>query len=558
VRTGYRLLDHKSRSWLLWLTSVRIAVGLSDLLLAGIMYALFLVFQHSSPAPRLLYLPKSTIGIAISAAGVLILRSLLDFLSTHSLVTCGQSLYTYLLHRLIRGYGNMQWVRFAQRSRSELLNHMTQTARDAAGFYTATIELGAALVVVLAMTSVVIYRSPGAATAIAGVAAVFYGFHRVFIRRRLQSASTQREYSVRQLNKSLAEMLSAGKEIRTVSNSHFFYGRIDAQARQAALDHRQTTFLPQLARILGDQGVVFAFLAVIIVVQLREGDAQQLLPILVFYFVLSRRLLPLISQISFLAGHVESFSASITLITKELEECARFSAPPKPVQLPASGLVLELQSLSFAFDTRVPVLRKVNLSQCNGEIVVLYGTSGSGKTSLLNIIAGITQPQTGSVHVDSTSLAYVPQETFLLDDSIRNNLLFGCSATTDKELLQALDVCGLGEFVASLPTGLDTQVGDNGVLLSGGQRQRLGLARAVFRQPTLLLLDEATSALDLSNESRVLGNLQNTGSAVLLVTHRAHPTLSAHRMFELQHGVLIERRVSQPVRDLHLSVVLSG
>jgi ABC-type bacteriocin/lantibiotic exporter with double-glycine peptidase domain len=160
----------------------------------------------------------------------------------------------------------------------------------------------------------------------------------------------------------------------------------------------------------------------------------------------------------------------------------------------------------------------------------------------MNLIAGVLQATTGEVHVDRGSVAYVPQDVILLDDSIRNNLLFGLATGSDAELMHALTIANMKEFVAAQPHGLDTAVGDNGVLLSGGQRQRLGIARGVFRGANLLLLDEATSALDEENESQVLENLKHSGIAIVLVTHRAHKYASVQRIFRLDHGYLIEER----------------
>ena len=201
---------------------------------------------------------------------------------------------------------------------------------------------------------------------------------------------------------------------------------------------------------------------------------------------------------------------------------------------------MELESVSFWFDERVPILENVDVCLRQGETMVLYGVSGSGKSSLLNLIAGVMQPTIGVVRVDRTSVAYVPQDVALLDDSIRNNLLFGLVKRSDAELKDALAVARLNEFVAALSLGLETSVGDNGILLSGGQRQRLGIARAILRGAKLLLLDEATSALDEENEWHLLENLSATGIAVLLVTHRLQAQVGAQRVCRLQDRRLIE------------------
>jgi ABC-type bacteriocin/lantibiotic exporter with double-glycine peptidase domain len=286
--------------------------------------------------------------------------------------------------------------------------------------------------------------------------------------------------------------------------------------------------------------VVLLFLGIVVAVQLRHGDVRQLLSLLVFYFVLSRRLLPLISQISLTAGQVESSYENVRIVDSELTKCRLQRAPAPVNQPPSVGFVLELDQVCFSFEEDVPFLRNVHLRLRAGESVVLRGVSGSGKSSLLNLMAGVSQPDAGVVRVDRTSVAYVPQEIILLDDSIRNNLLFGLAEKSDAELMSALAAAMLSEFVAALPHGLDTGVGDNGVLFSGGQRQRLALARAILRGVTLLLLDEATSALDDENEGRVLKNLGAAGIAVVLATHRVHKHFCAQRVFTVQQGQLIE------------------
>jgi ATP-binding cassette subfamily B protein len=251
-------------------------------------------------------------------------------------------------------------------------------------------------------------------------------------------------------------------------------------------------------------------------------------------------MIPLISQISITAGQMESSYENVRIVDAELDECRRHRIYVLPTHLPDAGLVVQLKEVGFSFREGVPILRNVSLSLREGEAVVLHGSSGIGKSSLLNLIAGVSQPTMGMVQVDRASIAYVPQEIALLDDSIRNNLLFGLPGKSDEELMTALAISQLAEFVTVQPFGLDTSVGDNGALFSGGQRQRLGLARAILRGARLLLLDEATSALDAENERQILKNLSTSGKAVVLVTHRVLTQVFGHRVFRLQGGCLIE------------------
>ncbi len=541
---AYHQASSRERLRLIWLTGLRILVGLCDLLLAAAMYALFVLLQGRTSAHHFWWFPRTTLTVAIATSAIVVLRSALEIISIRSVVEYIQGFYANLLLRLTRGYTEMRWDRFVERNRSELLNHTVNTAREASYFYHLSIELTAAITVVAAMTCALIYQSPLAAGGLVMAASVFYGIHRLFIRERLREAAAKKEKSSQHLQRTLADMFSSGKELRTYSNQGFFYDRVRTQARSVASETVRIMVLPQIAKILSDQGVVFAFLAMVVAVELRHGDVRQMLSILVFYFVLSRRLLPLISQITFMAGQMEGSFQSVLVVNEQLHECDTNISFALPKQLPNAGFVLELENINFRFDQSLPLLRNLLLRQRVGEIVVIRGLSGSGKSSLLNLIAGVSQLATGTVRVDRDKIAYVPQEIVLLDDSIRNNLLFGMSDRSDVDLMKALAAAKLDEFVAAQPMGLDTRVGDNGILFSGGQRQRLGIARAILRGVNLLLLDEATSALDVQSEALILENLKQHEFAVILVTHRIHTRRFGDREFHLEAGQLVEQERS--------------
>jgi ABC-type multidrug transport system fused ATPase/permease subunit len=540
LRTAFRLLNSRRSMGFLWLIAQRVSVGLLDLLLAAALYLLFLRLQGASPLRRLAWTPKTILSNAAVTSALILIRALLDTISTWSASRQIQSLYKDFLLRLSGGYHEMRWERFVERNRSELLNHAVYTAREAADFYHRCVELTASMVVVVCMIAALVYQSPLAAAGLGTAALLIYAVHQLFIRKRLHVAAFNRERSLRTLHKHLADMFSSGKEIRTYRNQTFFFDRIREQANCLGISNQRVLLLPQIARILADQGVVLVFLCIVMVSQMQHGDTRQLLSLLVFYFALSRRLLPLMSQISFVAGQMESAYENVKIVDSELNDCLLHRDPTLPAQLPDPEFVLELHQVSFSFHESLPVLRNVNLRLRKAEIMVLRGTSGGGKSSLLNLIAGISQPGTGVVRVDRKRIAYVTQETPLLDDTIRSNLLFGLPDMGDAELTRALSVARLEEFVAAQPFGLETRIGDNGILFSGGERQRLGLARAILRGATLLLLDEATSALDEENERQVLDNLSTSGVAILLVTHRTHAELLAQRHFHLREGCLVE------------------
>ncbi len=513
------------------------------------MYLLFLLLQGRPPTHAFHWLPRTTLSIAVLTAVLVALRALTDLYSARTVFREIQSLHKDLLLRLTGGYSQMDWLRFVRNNRSELSGHAAHTTREAADFYHRCVEMAADVVIVAIMAAALVYQSPAAAFGFGCALAAFYGMHRWLIRNKLQEAAAHREQLLRMLQRDLADMLSSGKEIRTYGNYGFFQARIGRHAERIAASSLRTVFLPQMTRIVADQGAVLLFLGMIVAVQLRQGDARQLLSLLAFYFVLSRRLLPLISQIALIAGQMEGSYENVKIVAAELDECRKYCVTPLPAQSPAPGIAVELAHVSFSFGRGARVLRDVSVCLRKGETAVLYGASGAGKSSLLNVIAGIVQPEAGVVRVDRTGIAYVPQEIQLLDDTIRSNLLFGLADATDSELTKALALAKLDAFVAAQPQGLETRVGDNGVLFSGGQRQRLGLARAILRGGELLLLDEATSALDAENERQVFENLSASGRTALLVTHRLQTHQFVHRVFRLQEGFLIEEPASRRPRQ---------
>lgn len=544
-----RLLGERHLLAIAWLILERIAVGVFDLAVAAAMYLLFLLLQGHASSHRLPLIPTNTLSIAWLTAVLIAIRAAADVYSSRSALRQIQFLHTDLLSRLTEAYARMQWMRFVRCNRSELVNRALHTTQDAADFYYRCIELASSVAIILLIAAALVYQSPVAACAFACALGAFYAVHRFGLRARLQAAASIREVSLRGLQRDVADMLAAGKEIRIYRNAGFFQSRIASHARSAAAGNLRVVFLPQVARTVADQGAVLIFVAMIIAAQFGRGDRAQLLSLLAFYFVLSRRLLPLISQVSMLAGQMEGSFESLQVVSAELEECRRQRAVPMSACLPDPEFALELEGVSFSFEPDVPILNGISLRLRKGEIAILHGASGIGKTSLLNVIAGIATPHAGVVRVDPDTMAYVPQEITLLDDSIRENLLFGLTNRSDHELMGALAIARLDEFVAAQQEGLATGVGDNGALFSGGQRQRLGLARAILRGGDLLLLDEATSALDEENERQVLRNLCATGRTVFLVTHRPRAYQSADRVFRLQDGSLIEESRCQAAAD---------
>ena len=228
-----------------------------------------------------------------------------------------------------------------------------------------------------------------------------------------------------------------------------------------------------------------------------------------------------------------------------------------PVRLPAgSGPVeADVRGVGFAYGD-VQVLHDVSFAVPAGRTVAVVGPTGAGKSTLATLLVRLVDPATGAISYDGTDLrelapgalaevaALVPQTAFLFDDSVRGNLTLGADLP-DEQLWAALRVAQADGFVAALPAGLDTVVGERGTSLSGGQRQRLALARAVVRRPRLMVLDDATSAVDPQVEQRILAGLRGGEGTVVVVAYRRATIALADEVVFLDHGRVSARGTHQ-------------
>lgn len=263
------------------------------------------------------------------------------------------------------------------------------------------------------------------------------------------------------------------------------------------------------------------------------------------------------SQANFLARVAVQFQtaeAAAARTMQLLSEPSRLEEPADPVELPSVQGAISLRNVSFAYDDE-HVLRDMNLEIAAGEVVALAGHSGSGKTTIANLIARLYDVTEGAVLVDGVDvrrirseclkrhMGIVPQETILFSTSVRENIGYGRANATDEEIVAAARAANAHEFIMGLPDGYDTLVGERGANLSGGQRQRIAIARAFLRDPAILMLDEATSSLDTESEAAVHRAFETLvrGRTAVIIAHRLSTIRNADRIIVLEQGRIVEQ-----------------
>jgi ABC-type multidrug transport system fused ATPase/permease subunit len=314
--------------------------------------------------------------------------------------------------------------------------------------------------------------------------------------------------------------------------------------------------LPRLClELLGVTGLAILVLAMVY----EEKSLEAVLPTLGLFAAAAFRLMPSVNRV---LSSIQSFryaGPAIDILHKELSLAngTPAQAPSEVQPIPfQQSLAVDLVTFSYP-STEAQALKGVDLTIRRGTSVGLIGTTGSGKSTLVDIILGLLAPTKGVVRVDGVDIqsnlrgwqdqiGYVPQSIFLTDDTLRRNIAFGINAKLIDEnaVWRALKSAQLDEFVKGLPDGLNTFVGERGVRLSGGQRQRIGIARALYYDPQILVLDEATSSLDMKTEQGVMDAVRSLHGkkTIIIVAHRLSTVEQCDRLYRLEQGCLVEER----------------
>ena len=225
---------------------------------------------------------------------------------------------------------------------------------------------------------------------------------------------------------------------------------------------------------------------------------------------------------------------------------------------------IEFKNVNFEYVENVPVLKNINLSINKGETIAFVGNSGGGKTTIVNLLPRFYDIKSGSITIDGTdirdftlyslrqNIAVVFQDNFLFSGTIRENILLGNENATDEQIAQAVKMAYLDDFIASLKDGLNTIIGERGVLLSGGQKQRVAIARAFLKNAPILILDEATSALDNKAEAVVQKAIDNLmqDKTVFVIAHRLSTIQNANKIVVINQGEIVEEGTQEQLLQI--------
>jgi ATP-binding cassette, subfamily B, bacterial PglK len=493
--------------------------------------------------------------------------------------------YRVILHQkntlaktMFNAYLTKPYTFHLERNSAELLRNVNgEAGRVFDGIVLAGFQLITELLVMIFILTLLLFTTP-IATLSSGIllgGSVFL-FFKIF-RKKITELGKENQKMSREVIKWLNQGFGASKEIKVSGKEGYFVNSYAVKSKVLVNNIVYKNTLDQVPRLFIETLLVSVVLITMIIIVYQGTDTATLVATMSLFAMAAFRLMPSITRIVAMLTSIRYSQPALDVVYNDLIKENRgqnriqeeLTLDSKPVEVNSNERTfhrsINLENVYFRYPSREEYsIRNLSLTIPIGSSVAFVGTSGAGKSTIVDTILGLFEPEKGRVSVDGKDLnellqiwrnkiGYIPQSIYLTDDTIRKNIAFGINDDVIDEtaVLRAIEDAQLKDFVETLPDGLDTVVGERGVRLSGGQRQRIGIARALYHNPEIIFLDEATSALDNETEVEIMKAIDGLKGekTVIIIAHRLSTIENCDIVYRVDHGKLIsiENKLKQTI-----------
>lgn len=499
--------------------------------------------------------------LGIAVLGVLTLAALISTFTIWQLSMYGARVGAELSSRLYRHYMHQPWLFHASGSSSQLTNQIAQeTQRITNAIINPLMQMNAKLVLAVLMALAIFLFNPLVAIVGLLMFSLAYLVLYVTVRRRLVLNGRHITEAQRLRFKLMGEGFGGIKDALLLGRQMTFTDRFQIASRKLATAQGTTQALGHVPRyaveLVAFGSVIFL---VLYLLAAHEGNLGAILPVLSVYALAGFKLLPAFQQVytslSQIRGNLAAFEAMRDDLRASSNAFPFESGHTREHLAPRTDIRLEAVVFTYPGKSE-PALKGLDITIPVNRVIGLVGASGSGKSTVIDLLLGLIEPQQGCLRIDGqpltdenrrawqNSLGFVQQSIFLADSSIRENIAFGLppEAIDEDKVRRAATMAHLDDLLNELPDGLDTRVGERGVQLSGGQRQRIGIGRALYHDAEVLVLDEATSALDGITEKLIMDAIHDFSGnkTIILIAHRLATVKQCHCIYLLAEGRSID------------------
>jgi len=465
-----------------------------------------------------------------------------------------------VLNEMFEGYINQPYLFHIQNNSSKLIRNLQTEIAQFSSLSQAYLSLALEVSVVIGISLLLVLANPIASISIFLFLSISVYLFQKITKKHLQIWGKIRQDKGELVNKHIFQGLGGIKEIILSGKSSYFAKQVYTNSKESSSVTIKYLTLSSVPRFFLEFITVLGLALFCLLILFQGNQIGEYAPVIGVFAAAAFRLMPSIGKIMNSLQVIKYFQPVIDLLYEEFNLIRKkISTNTKEQNNFVFEEKLELRSVDFKYpNSNKNTLENINIKIKKGETIGIIGKSGGGKSTLINIITGLIQSDSGSILIDGkevdtkslnwhSKIGYVPQNIYLLDDTIANNIAFGLeeSKINNSAIKEAIISANLEDLIFSMPKGTNSIVGERGVNLSGGQIQRIGIARAMYNNPEILIFDEATSALDSINENAIMNSINKLKrkKTIIIISHRISTLAQCDTIYEMEDGALTEKNI---------------